>query len=185
MSTTWGANTPAVNLGIYAGAYDSLHNSTDDPMPLWIGTLNSATNAPQGQAIPGTNHWGGAFTREHLAGTSPTSGFQGGIEGLFNVVTRIPEFQAATTKEKISNRYFPARLYLVTQSEGGIKGLLKDVYAFSLGNITEAADDTLTSGGTTYRCVTAAAGDVYHVAYNTCSCTSQALTCFLWVCEAA
>lgn len=174
-------NASGSSAGAYVGVYESLHGSADDPMPLFVGDL--LTSNLQFQDIPGTAfHWGGAYTREHLVSATPTAAFQGGVEGPFNVVTRKTEVGTGTTKERLTNKFLPARMYVVTQSEGGIKGLLKDVYLFSLGTVTEAIDDTMIIDGVTYRMISMV-GISWYVGYTTS--VSVGYVMYPWVSEAA
>lgn len=141
----------ATGYAAYAGLYDSLHSTLLDPFPIWCGTFTSmGTNF---QAVGGIV---GAYTRQSVAGALNYQ-YTGGIER----VPWTPLFtsnQSATSKELISNKWFPSRLLLHENSRrNAMRGLLKpSVLAVEMTENPETMGDTVSIDGQLYTCVSSA-----------------------------
>lgn len=139
----------------HAGLYDSFHNTTVNPFPLWCGTLTASNGF---QVVGGIV---GAYTRHGIGAAAASANYQ--FTGGLNTApwtSLISANQSAVSKELISGKWFPSRVMLHENSRrNAMRGLLDPaILVIELAEAPETMGDTALVDGVLYTCVNAAPG---------------------------
>lgn len=166
----------AAPYSMYAGLYDSFHNTTVDPFPLVACHPGSGSYAANEM---------GAFTREILGGGTPANAFAYSPNRTWTsqpyngMVGTLPN-----GREAVTGKYWPMRTVVGSYlNPRAMRGLLKaDVVVMAMGDVTENVGDVMTIDGVQYVCVTNYGDSTY---YTGTGGGAAAILSSVWVSTAA